>query len=258
MALSFTFNGVDFATLNVFIEARNWPLFPNLQSGAQEIAGADGAIANPSRITRRSMPTDVVVSSGNETQLQLDVEAMAVALSGKEDAQLIFDDMIDRYWNARVVGQISPDYIGSRVSRFSIPFVAHDPHAFDVSESTDSDSITVAAGQDVEYVVGGTSPAYPVYIITVNASATQIVLANDSDTARVEWNGSLVSGDALRVTTDPSVQLFEKKFSGEDSWTNVMEDITGHFPALLPADTNTISVAGFTGTLGVSWYNRFI
>ena len=259
MANSFHFNDIDFSGAS-YGASKVRGLIPwaaPVSAATTPIARGDGAVMAASTFGPRAIEFSVIVEGTSATDLKTKLDAIAVALNERADCVLKFDYISTRYWNARFLG-LDASLVNACTAQLALSFVASDPFAYAVTGSTDnSNTITLVAGDTVTVTVGGTAFAYPTLVFTANATITQVVIENDATDDRLEWTGTLASGDALRVNCDPRTLLVEKKPSGGE-YAASMSGVEGRHPYFLPNTDTDLIIYGFTGTLDISWRNRFL
>lgn len=265
MANSFTFAGYDFSGLNVIIQQGDLPYGAPLEMDAVRLSRGDGAVASPSVYGPRQFPLvlHLEVASGGLTALLAALDTLMLKLNRTEDAQLIFDLLDDRYWNARVIGKPKLRNLGQSGAEIGIVFQANNPAAFAVSESNSVDAVSAdySAPDTIEYVVAGSAAAYPTILFAPSVTTGRIIVANETLEETLVWEASgsdLVSGDFLKLECDPFTQLASVMRIGEDSYTAEMTLVEGRFPSFTPGQTNVLAFWGITGTATVTWRNRYL
>lgn len=257
MANSFTFKSLDFSTLGLTLLRGDRFPFPEVQVSPTRLGSGDGATAPPSIYGPRSFSLRCLVSANTPTLLNTAMDNIAAALNEREDQALAFDKLPGRFWNARVQ-EFSAQSSSPREAIVDLGFLAVDPFAYDDDEDTDDDTIIDNTGESFEIAVGGTFTTYPTITIVVNASGTQCVVENDTLDQRLEWAGTLVSGDSLRFNSDPFTRLVEFKANGGDEWIASMTGVNGRHPGLAPDATNTLTIYGVTGTMATVRRDRYV
>ena len=98
---------------------------------------------------------------------------------------------------------------------------------------------------------GGNALIRPVYTIVSDAidGAATVVLHSDNTDEEIEWSGALAIGTEIVIDC---VNWVVTKDDVED-----MSSVSGQFPTLVPDTTNLILTSGFTGSLTVTWRNRY-
>lgn len=261
MAHSFSFNDIPFsgATYAVTKLRGLIPWAPGVRAEITEFARQDGGVVAPSSYGVRSIEFLGLVQASGYSDLITHLDAIALALNERADCKLEFDEISDRYWMARFTG-MSATPVSKDCAEITFQFLAADPHAFAATASEDlNNTITNANGQAVTITpaVGGTCQAYPVLVFTSNASIGQVVVVHDTTDDRIEWIGSLTSGDKLRIDCDPRSLLVEECPSGGE-YAASMSGVEGRHPYLLPSQSNVLTIYGFTGNFDATWRNRYL
>jgi len=244
MANSLSFNGLDLSTVGLIVKSRNMPVeFTSDSALAQNISyGID------SKVPPKIISLEVAVLADTVAELKSFMDSVMLVLNQTTDKQLILDTMPDRYWLARFM-TLSGQYKGIKFEG-TLEFKCNDPFAYAVSGGTD---ITVI-NSDPDFAVidtAGNAIIRPVYTIisdAVDAAAT-VILHSDNTDEEIEWRGALAIGTVLVIDC---VNWIVTK-DGVES----MSTVDGEFPTLVQDTTNLILTAGFTGTLTVTWRNRF-
>lgn len=259
MANAFTYNSLDFSTYGLTV-LRFLPFFSSANVRATNLTLADGSVSAPTKYGTRIFSVPCVVKGTSFTNLKSNLDSIALGLSQREEQQLIFDIMSDRYWLAKPLGLPDVDILGSSVAKLDIDFVATDPHAYDVTPTTENTGSIPGA---IAFNVGGTIEAYPVITIVSDGACLSLVVENEAVDKRLEWiapsGGELASTDQVEIDCRPRFQTFSTKLvtESEDSFTVRMEGVNGLFPQLSPNVENTLTFTTIGGTFTIVWNDRY-
>ncbi|MFA5187189.1 MAG: distal tail protein Dit [Patescibacteria group bacterium] len=263
MARSLTYNDVDFATYGLVVTDASGAQGLGAAVGSIDLSSGDGSVISSSRYQSRTIKVSAIVAAATHAAMLTAIDSVLLHLNLREDAELLFDAMNDRYWLARCVDHAVSYKPGSRIASLDLSFFCADPFGYAENESTDTTTLTTSTpgggnSQTVTYTVGGSTTAYPVILLTANAGTTAIKIQNTVDNAEMAWAGILANGDKLRINCDPRVLLVDKMASGEDHYDADMSGVSGRFPALAPGTGEGVTIWGCTGTMLTTWRNRYL
>lgn len=272
MANSFHFNGVDLSgsTYGLTVLKTDLPYISNTEVDVTNIPYSYGGVSNQSFLNAEDISFDAQITGTSAANLQTKLDALALLFFQRRQLEttLKFDALSDRYWKVRIVSRIPRSPRGLVDAVLPLNFVAPDPRAFSVSDTSQSESIVTdpdvfpfpAAGN-----IAGTSQADPIWYIRnqTGGAVTSITLANAATSDTITWTGSLSSGFWLKINTDQRIQLVqESTASGSDptalSFNDSMTGVTGTFPVFEAGQSNSMTVTGIsTGTLRADYTVRF-
>ncbi len=260
MANSFTFNSLDFSTYGLTVLKPFFPFFSFANVRAVNLTIGDGSVSPPTKYSSRIFSVPCVVKGTSFTDLKDKMDSIALGLSQREEQQIIFDIINDRYWLVKPLGLPDLEVLGSSVAGLDIDFVATDPHAYDITENTED---TGTLPDAITFNVGGTIEAYPVITIVCTGACSSFTVENEALNMRLEWVApsgmELASTDEVQINCNPTFQTFATKLvtSGEDSFTVRLEGVNGVFPQLSPGASNTLSFTTIIGTFTIVWNDRY-
>ncbi|MCJ7828155.1 MAG: phage tail family protein [Dehalococcoidia bacterium] len=247
MANSLTFNGTDLSTYGLTVKSRSIPV----EFQADSVQVEDISYAGNSKIPPKSISLEVAVTGSSIANLKTNIDSILSILNIQIDAHLILDSLSDRYWEARFKS-LSGKYKGVMFEG-TLDFICFDPLAYAVGGSSDVTAITLPTADYASVLTGGTALIRPVYSLLADAGQTSpatILLHNDNTDEEISWAGAIVNGQTLVIDT----ALWIVTLAGVESMSTVL----GQFPTLVQNTTNLILVSGFSGTITVTWRNRFI
>lgn len=245
MANSLSFNGIDLSQFGLIVKARGTPV----EFTADSVLVHNISYAAQSKVPPKNISLEVAVLGSTVAELKSFMDSIMLVLNQPTDEQLILDTQTDRYWLARFKSR-SGGYRGLKFEG-ALAFTCHDPFAYAVSPSSDVTAIVNAVADNAAVDTGGNALIYPVYTLlsdAIRVGATVILHSNNTD-EEIEWTGDLAVGTVLEIDT---VNWVVKKNTVED-----MATVDGQFPTLVQDTTNLILTAGFTGTLTITWRNRY-
>ena len=246
MANSLSFNGTNLGIYGLIVKTRNMPI----EFNAEGVLVEDISYAGDSKIPPKPISLEVVIEGSSIDNLKAALDTIMSVLNVQTDAQLILDTLSDRYWMARF-RKLSGTYKGVMFDG-TLEFVCFDPIAYAVAPSSDVTAITLPTADYAVVDSGGTAIIRPVYTLVADGARTSpatILLHSDNTDEEISWIGAITPGQTLVIDT----ALWVVTLDGVES----MATVTGQFPTLVPSTTNPILVSGFSGTLTVTWRNRF-
>ena len=245
MANSLTFNGTDLTAYGLIVKTRDMPV----EFSTDSVLVEDISYAGNSKVPPKNISLNVAITGASITNLKSNLDSIKSVLNVQIDAQLILDTLSDRYWMARFK-RLSGTYKGIMFDGV-LDFTCFDPFAYAVAPSSDATAIVNAVADNAIIFTGGNALIRPVYTILSDAIrvGTNVILHSDNTDEEIEWTGNLANGTVLVFDTALWVV---KKNTIED-----MATVDGQFPTLVQDTTNLILTAGFTGTLTVTWRNRY-
>jgi len=243
---SLTYRGTDLSAYGLIVTRHDIPM----NHGADSVQLQDRSFAGDSKILPKTISLDIVISAADAATLTSRIDSIKRLLNTQIDEELILDALNDRYWLARF-SQLSGVFLSADVFKGTLDFICFDPFAYAVAPSSDATAIANAVADNAVIFTGGNALIRPVYTILSDAIrvGTNVILHSDNTDEEIEWTGNLANGTVLVFDTALWVV---KKNTVED-----MATVDGQFPTLVQDTTNLILTAGFTGTLTVTWRNRY-
>ena len=245
MANSLSFNGIDLSVFGLIVKTRGLPV----QFTADSVLVHNISYGAASKVPPKSISLEVAVLGSTTTELKSFMDSIMLVLNQPTDEQLILDTQTDRYWLARFE-TLAGNYRGLKFEG-TLEFTCHDPFAYAVTPSTDTTAITDPVADNAVVDTGGNALIRPVYTLTSDAirNGTTVILRCDNTDEEIEWTGDLAIGTVLEIDTVNWVVTVD---TVED-----MASVDGQFPTLVQDTTNLLLTAGFTGTLLVTWRDRY-
>lgn len=173
-AYEISFGGVDLNDGSAYRVLRSTPIRaagPVLQHS--ELAAREGAIVTDTRHPSRMIDLSGVVQAADFDTLEDNRDALVRALSnGVQALKLGYQD--ERYWNARLVGEVEQERLGGpRAWFWKARLLAADPFAYAAAATTtnDNNALSNIAGslykKAIAVTVGGNIYSRPTLTITV-------------------------------------------------------------------------------------------
>lgn len=249
MSWSLTYNSIDLSTYGLIIAGPSVALSQLLSADSLQLA--DRGYASRSLLPPKTMSIPIYVQASTEAYLKSYIDAIKRICGEREEKELIFDFLDDRYWMARLEG-LNGRLVGPLTFQGTLVFVADDPLAYSTSE-TSSDHNVDADPDTIQETPGGTAYIKPVYTLTAgeNLSGITLLVENIALEEELQWEGSLAITEELEIDV---VHFTVKKEGVED-----MANVSGQFPRLIPNVVNYIKVTDFsnTGTLNITYRDTY-
>lgn len=249
MSNSIEFNSVDLSTYNLVVNSAK----TNRQ--AQDLNFVrlhDRAYAFPSGKQPKIISLEVSVTGTSRSNLDSNLDDIKLALVTEVSKVLKRDALSGRYWNA-LLQLLEGNYYSATLWRGLIIFHCADPLAY-ANTQTSSDHDIDADPDTVIETPGGTSYIEPVYTLTAGEDLTDITLKVENiDTGEeLIWEGSLDDTKELEI----NLPLWIVKKEGVAD----MDDVSGQFPRLKPAQDNHIKVTDFgsLGALNITYRDTYL
>jgi predicted phage tail component-like protein len=245
MANSLSFNGIDLSVYGLIVKTRGTPV----EFTADSVLVHNISYAGDSKVPPKNISLEVAVLGSTVTELKSFMDSIMLILNQPTDEQLILDTQTDRYWLARFK-TLTGGYRGLKFEG-ALDFTCHDPFAYAVAPSSDATAIANVVADNAVVDTGGNALIRPVYTILSDAIrvGTNVILHSDNTDEEIEWIGNLAVGTVLVFNT----ALWVVTKNGVED----MATVDGQFPTLVQGGINLILTAGFTGTLTVTWRDRF-
>ncbi len=178
--LDFTLDSVSAYTTYGF-ELQGIPknLMPEQDEATVDIFGKPGITQLYKKFSKLMIPVYGNITGTSYSNLLSRIDAFSGWLYGDTDKELIFSNRSTKYYNAQILGKIRDTRLNAVKSRIDFNFTCNNPFAYDTTETSDDQTITV---NDDTYILanGGHYYAWPVITITFNQAQTHIYLQNNT------------------------------------------------------------------------------
>ena len=241
MKWSLKYNNIDLSTYGLYIAMSEASLATLLSSDIMQLQ--DGAYAPASRAPAKPLTFEIVVTATTSALLFSYLGDIKRICAQKTAGQLILGIQTDRYYTARF-----ESLTGRRVSPLvfegELRFVADDPLAYDINETTSGPHAITGGDVTFDIPVLGTAYVKPVYTLTSGDALTGItLLVENTDTGEeFSWGPGNVEDGHDFVINVGTMHVTNNAISA-------MSLVTGQFPRLIPGITNHIKVSDFFDTL---------
>jgi predicted phage tail component-like protein len=197
--MGFIFGGIASQSMSLKARLTNWQAVPSLRSSFVTIPGKPGVADFGSDSAER------IITVRCNIYPQISFSALVGVLDNmaqwldpeKGTRQLVFDDLPDRYFTARLQDAVDCERLILAAGAFDLKFVCPDPHAYTLLD--ESFTLTATGANTVTRVKGNTD-SEPVYLlkgVVPSGSATYISLQTNNDELRVV--GALAEGETLVI-----------------------------------------------------------
>lgn len=266
----FTLDGIHSSTFGLEVLEKNDPLMPPIRDKKEEIEGMDGAWDFGCDYGARPISYVVALTDVARANMKATTRNIAAWLSPKKGQKsLIDDDETDKYYLARLTGNIPIEHLITLYREFTITFLAFDPMAradnivwqdivdtgvfrinnpgtYEVSPVITIEALDGSMIGDVERTGG-----YDTNQI-VNDTITNPVLTLNGRT--IFFAGVLAPGESIRIDC--------KKMQATKGTLNAIPAITAtEFPVLGPGNNNLTMIDETStggGLVKIEYYGRWL
>ncbi len=232
---SLEFDGFDLSIYGLTVNGRDLPFTQNTDVVQLE----ERAYAGKAKPSARYISVPVSVEAVDVATLISRKDSISNILNTREDAELKFDAIPDRYWEARLE-KMSGRMISPTLWQGVLDFVCQKPFAYSAT-LVDNTYAVNADPKTITFNVGGSANSYPIYTLTAGGALPLAIIEVENNTTgwALVWSGSMLLGQELEI----DCEYWTVKLDAVDDM-----NITGRFPYLIPG-SNSIQVTGF-GALG--------
>lgn len=238
MANGFNFGGTHSDIWSLRVIEKRVPLTPPMEDQYQKIAGRDGVWDFGTSFDSRTIEIDVASLADSKTDLQTKLRNLVGVFNPRAGAkELIFDDVPDKLYYARLTGQLPIDrlvYFGM----FTIQLICTDPFGYSTIERT-------ASGALVNVTHNGTHVARPVLTVTATGAGT---ITNTHPSGTVE---------TIEITGAGTFVVDCKEFTAKQGTSAAYSSVIGDFLTLEPG-TNVINVTGGVSNVQVVFRDTWL
>lgn len=223
--------------------------------------GASWGTHHPGKMFR--IPCAMRGTSWANTKAKID--ALNLLLDKNRLVSLRFEDWDDRYWLVRYADRSMPRIIQMGAT-FELEFLAPDPRAYALTETTQTVNITSGDNNftvPASGTVAGTAEADVTYLIKPSSSGATnpLILTNTTRDEALRWNNTLTSSEWLEVVAKAKQERVRKTGDSGGTYTYVNSSINAgsRFPKLSPNVSNAFTFSGSAGngTIEIAYRARY-
>ena len=247
------FDSVDLSTYGLTAKQSSLASFmPPIKASHVEVG--DKAYDFRAYLQPRIITLEVLVTGTSKANLISNLDNISKLLSPVEGVKhLTLDFPNDRFYKAKIQNSIDWEIITHKLAQAELSFICPDPLGYDNSETSHDHNIN-ADPKTVTETPGGTAYIEPVYTLTAGEALNDVTikLENINTGEEIQWQGSLANTEELEI--DVGLWIVKKEGTAD------MADVSGQFPRLLPGQSNSIKVTGFstTGSLNIKCRNTYL
>jgi len=199
--MGFVFDGVSSGNMKIKARLTSWQMLPDIQNNTQMISGkagvADYGCISKERIIKVSC--NVYPQKNFKALVNILDDVVEWLDPEKGTRQLIFDEIPDRYFMARLYSKVDCERILRSAGSFELTFICPDPYAYATYEETYTVDV---AGVTSVYRIFGNTESYPVYRLSgVIPSGSDASISIGTNGSILPIIGPLSEGETLVVDT---------------------------------------------------------
>lgn len=199
--MGFIYGGISSQSMKIKARLTSWQASPALRNSFVTIPGKYGVADFGSDNAERIITVHGNIYPQRSFAALVSVlDDMAEWLDPAHGAkQVIFDDVPDRYFTARLSEAVDCERLILQAGAFDLRFVCPDPHAYTLTDETYT--ITTAGNHEVRRLKGNTDsePVYQLKGIIPSGTSSYVSLRTNNEELRIV--GPLASGETLIVDT---------------------------------------------------------
>lgn len=246
--MGFTYNDITSASMGVKARLTSWQVCGKLRNFTTTVPGKYGVADFGADFDYREITAHCSIYPKHSfTALVSALDNIAVWLDPTQGLhQLVFDDVPDRYFMARLNDAVDCERLIRSAGSFELKFFCPDPFAYALTDETFS--ITEEGAHTVTRAIGNIEslPAYRIEgVLTAGASNYISITTNGTEMKIV--NATLSEGEALIVDTDKMTSYVVDE-NGETLRNGLPYLQELNFPTLVVGD-NTVTVEVNNATL---------
>lgn len=204
----FTFKGISALTLGFTTFKKYIPDLPEVEETNISIPGIDGISQLKKKFGNRIIPVGGILEGISYADLITKIEAFKEFLYSDEDEELIFNDQLDRYYNAQKLENEEVNRKATSCDRL-LKFKCNDPFDYAIEQDDINEIGIVDDGHQWNIPNGGQYYAYPILTITFNQAQTHIYVSNTSiEECRFDISKAFEINDVLEINSkDMTIKL---------------------------------------------------
>lgn len=240
--MGFTYNDIHSKTMGLGARLTSWQVCGKLRNFTTTVPGKYGVTDFGSDFDYREIAVSCsVFPQKNFTALVQKLDDIAAWLDPTSLHQLIFDDVPDRYFMARLNAAVDCERLIRSAGRFDLKFFCPDPFGYALEDETFT--ITSAGANQTITRTKGNADSLPLYAVqgVSDPSADSSIAINVNGTVVTLVNPLLLEGETLMIDADKMTAWVEDE-TGKHI-RSALPYLQGvDFPALKPG-ANSIGVS---------------
>jgi len=250
--MGFVFDGVSSGNMKIKARLTSWQMFPDIQNNTQMISGkagvADYGCISKERIIKVSC--NIYPQKDFKSLIKILDDVAEWLAPEKGTKKLVFDEIPDRYFEARLYSKVDCERILRSAGAFELTFICPDPYAYSTYEETFN---VDTAGVTSVYRCFGNAESYPVYRVSgVIPSGGEAGISIGTNGTILPIIGPLSEGETLVVDTALMVaKVVDSEGETLRNGLPLLKNI--NFPVLNKAENEiTVTVNGEVSFLGLT------
>jgi len=242
--MGFIYNGISSQGMKIKARLTNWQLSPTLRNSYVTVPGKSGVADFGCDSAERHIVVKCgVYPQSSFAELVSVLDGVAEWLDPSRGLrELIFDDVPDRYFMARLSEDVDCTRLIRSAGRFDLDFVCPDPHAYALND--EAYTITTSGTHTIARLKGSAAsePVYFLKGVISSGSSTYISLRTNGAELRVV--GALASAETLVIDSGlVTAKVINAQGATLRNGLPCLQEL--NFPALQKgANTVEVSVAG--------------
>lgn len=239
--MGFTYNDIHSKTMGLGTRLASWQVCGKLRNFTTTVPGKYGVTDFGSDFDYREIAVSCsIFPQKNFTALVQKLDDIAAWLDPTSLHQLIFDDVPDRYFMARLDTAVDCERLIRSAGRFDLKFFCPDPFGYALEDET----FTITSTDTIQTVTRtkGNADSLPLYavrgIFTPNTIGGGFIITVNGTTMQLT-NPVLLEGETLIIDTDKMTAWVENAYGYRER--NALPYLkTIKFPALKPGGNSII------------------
>lgn len=198
--MGFVFDGISSSDMKIRARLTSWQMLPDIQNNTQMISGKAGVADYGCIVKERIIKVSCnIYPQKNFQALVRILDDVAEWLNPEKGTRkLIFDEIPDRFFEARLYGKVDCERILRAAGAFELTFICPDPHAYSVYE--EEFSINEMGATEV-YRIFGNTESFPVYRLSGVMPTSEAGIRISTNGVALTVSGPLSVGETLVVNT---------------------------------------------------------
>ena len=246
--MGFIYNGISSKSMNITARLTSWQASPPLRNSFVSVPGKPGVADFGSSIAEKIVTVRCNIFPKYSFPVLVSVLDDIAAWLNPEHGlhQLVFDDVPDRYFTARLTEAVDCERLVFSAGAFDLRFVCPDPFGY---AQTDESFTLTATGTNTVTRVKGNTDSEPVYLlkgVIPSGSLSYVSLVTNNEELRIV--GALASGETLVIDSGKvTAKVVDSQGETLRNGLPLLQEL--NFPVLKKgANTVSINTTGATFT----------